>query len=137
MAHNDLRKYIIKNEGFRKHPYRCTAGKLTIGYGRNLDDTGISRDEASYLLDRDLMTINLKLHKIKEYKTLDNRRQAVIIDMTYNMGYRGIVGFKKMWKAIKDKNYELAADEIIRSRYAQQLKNRASDNARIMLTGNL
>ncbi len=125
----------MKNEGFRKHPYRCTSGKLTIGYGRNLDDNGISEDEASYLLDRDLMALNLKLYKIKEYRTLDSRRQAVIIDMAYNMGYKGILGFSNMWKAIKDNNFELAADEIINSKYAEQLKNRSSWNARIMLTG--
>ena len=46
----DLIEDLKRDEGFRSHPYRDTVGKLTIGYGRNLDDVGISEREAEQLL---------------------------------------------------------------------------------------
>lgn len=53
----DLRKLIndlIRDEGLKLKPYRCTSNKLTIGIGRNLDDNGITEAEARYLLHNDL-----------------------------------------------------------------------------------
>ena len=37
-----LTSALRRDEGCVLNPYRCTAGKLTIGIGRNLDDVGIS-----------------------------------------------------------------------------------------------
>ena len=42
---------IKKHEGLRLFPYKCSVGKLTIGYGRNIEDTGISKEEAETLLN--------------------------------------------------------------------------------------
>ena len=50
-----LKKQLIMHEGLKLTPYRCTADKLTIGVGRNLDDVGITQDEAEYLLDNDIL----------------------------------------------------------------------------------
>lgn len=49
-----LKKELIRDEGFRSKPYKCTAGKLTIGVGRNIEDNGITEDEAMYLLENDI-----------------------------------------------------------------------------------
>ncbi|MBF0177920.1 MAG: DUF1804 family protein [Magnetococcales bacterium] len=54
MDHQELRKQLIRHEGMRLKPYRCTAGKLTIGVGRNLDDRSITKSEAYVLLDADI-----------------------------------------------------------------------------------
>ena len=54
----DLRivtEQIIRHEGFRNKPYKCTANKLTIGYGRNIEDNGITKTEASVLLKNDIL----------------------------------------------------------------------------------
>ena len=48
-----MKEQLLRHEGLRLKPYRCTAGKLTIGIGRNLDDCGISQKEAYALLDND------------------------------------------------------------------------------------
>ena len=42
---------IKYEEGYRQFPYRCTEGKLTIGYGFNLDDVGLSRQECDLILN--------------------------------------------------------------------------------------
>lgn len=31
-----IKEQLVRHEGLRLRPYRCTAGKLTIGIGRNL-----------------------------------------------------------------------------------------------------
>ena len=51
---NRIKAQLVKHEGFRLKPYRCTAGKLTIGIGRNLDDRGISQKEDYAILERDI-----------------------------------------------------------------------------------
>ena len=50
---NRIKAQLVRHEGMRLKPYRCTAGKLTIGIGRNLDDRGISQKEAYVLLEYD------------------------------------------------------------------------------------
>jgi lysozyme len=49
-----IQEQLVRHEGLRLKPYRCTAGKLTIGIGRNLDDRGISQKEAYAMLERDI-----------------------------------------------------------------------------------
>ncbi|MDY0127369.1 MAG: hypothetical protein RBR69_04500 [Candidatus Cloacimonadaceae bacterium] len=41
-----IKEQLVRHEGLRLKPYRCTAGKLTIGIGRNLNDCGITQSEA-------------------------------------------------------------------------------------------
>ena len=45
---------LKRHEGLKVFPYHCSQNKLTIGIGRNLDDKGISKDEAYYLLYNDI-----------------------------------------------------------------------------------
>jgi lysozyme len=45
---------LVRDEGMRTKPYHCTAGKLTIGVGRNIEEVGITEEEARYLLENDL-----------------------------------------------------------------------------------
>ncbi len=61
MASEFAKKMIKGNEGMRLKPYRCSAGKLTIGYGRNLDDRGISAHEANDLFENDLIDAEMAL----------------------------------------------------------------------------
>ena len=50
-----LEEQLIRHEGYRQFPYNCSAGKRTIAIGRNLDDRGISEDEAKYMLRNDIV----------------------------------------------------------------------------------
>ena len=45
-----IEEQLLLHEGLRLKPYRCTSNKLTIGVGRNLEDKGISKEEAMRLL---------------------------------------------------------------------------------------
>ena len=121
---------IIKGyEGFRSKPYKCTAGKLTIGYGRNLDDVGISKREAGIMLESDIRFAEIELDSIIDCKNIDGNRYHALVDLLFNMGKPTFLTFKKMIQAIKDEDWEKASDELLESRYANQVGVRATENA--------
>ena len=96
MELNTLKESIKKYEGLKLKPYLCPSKRLTIGYGRNIQDVGISKNEAEVLLNNDLLEIKLKLEdKIKLFYKLDDVRQNVLIEMAYNMGVSNLLNFKK------------------------------------------
>ncbi len=130
-----LKSQLERHEGLRLKPYRDTVGKLTIGYGRNLDDVGIAPEEAELMLDNDIDQVERHLETVDEYRDLDPVRQTVISNMVYNLGFRGAIGFKKMWEALSRRDYELAADEMLNSRWASQVGYRARELAEIMRSG--
>ena len=121
-----LEEQIIAHEGIRLKVYRCPAGKLTIGIGRNLEDTGISQAESRFLLNNDILRCRTGLSKVLPYwHTLTNMRQRVLVDMCFNLGQDGLLEFKKMLTALKKGDFDLAADEMLTSTWAHQVKTRA------------
>ena len=131
---NRLANLLIMHEGLRLTPYRCTAGKLTIGVGRNLEDKGISRNEAFYLLHNDLQECERDLRRIfPNWDSLSDVRKACLIDMRFNLGYRGFRSFKRFITAVREGDYERASKEMLDSRWASQVKHRAIDLSQMML----
>jgi lysozyme len=131
-----LKQTLIRHEGIRLKPYRCTAGKLTIGVGRNLDDVGISNDEALFLLDRDIEKCGVQLStNLPWFKSLDEVRQDVLINMCFNIGIKGLLGFARTLNAIKDGRYGDAAKFMLESKWAEQVGGRAVELSHLMETG--
>ena len=134
MMHS-IEDQLILHEGLRLKPYRCTAGKLTIGVGRNLDDKGISRDEAMILLRNDIAEVTAQLERFDWFRALGPVRRKVLIDMAFNLGMGGLMGFQKMIEALERGDYERAADEMIYSRWYRQVGERGRRLERMMRTG--
>jgi len=131
-----LRNQLIRHEGLRLHPYRDSVGKLTIGVGRNLDDRGISEEEALRMLDRDILEAAEDLGRaFPIVESLDERRYEVLVNMCFNLGVRRLKGFRRMWGYIEVANFEMAADEMLDSRWARQVGSRAAELAGIMRNG--
>jgi lysozyme len=129
----DKIELIKKHEGLRLSPYKCTSGKLTIGYGRNIEDNGISKQEAEIMLFNDISSCEGELDlKIPIWRDLSEPRRAVLVNMVFNLGYPRFSKFKKMLKAIKEKDFNRAAAEMLDSRWARQVGNRAIELAEIM-----
>ena len=117
---------LKRDEGLRLSPYLCTAGKTTIGYGRNLDDVGISEEEAEHLLANDVLRITNQLRRgVLFFDDLPPRIQDVLINMGFNLGIVGLLKFKNMLQALDDEDYEKAASEALNSRWAGQVGQRA------------
>jgi len=160
--------YIKHWEGLRLKLYRCPAGKLTIGYGRNIQDNPLTHDEFKMLYpDLTLSEAMLELPKngitetgasklLKDYlvtqsriltinygwfRVLNSERKIVVLDMIYNLGFGGFMGFVETVKALKRYDYGKTSIEILDSRYNRQLGDtgegwqRAEASAYIMRTG--
>ncbi len=131
---------IKKHEGFRSLPYRDTRNNLTIGYGLNLTEwgtKGISRAEAEAVLRAQLSIYEQELkNAFRNFDELDDIRKAVLLDMAYNLGVPGLLKFKNMFAALKEGNFAKAAEEMLNSRWAQQVKTRATYLAELMQYGN-
>lgn len=124
-------------EGLRLKPYRCTAGKLTIGYGRNLEDIGISQAEANYMFQQDFAramqdAITICKENSINYEDLIEQRFYVLTDMVFNLGINGTRKFKKLLYALKKGLYDDAAKEMLDSQWAKQVGNRAVKLAALM-----
>jgi lysozyme len=126
---------LIRDEGLKLKPYRCTAGKLTIGIGRNIEDRGISKPEAMMLLNNDIDIIEGELDRaIPWWRELDEPRQRALVNMAF-MGVPRLMGFKRMLAALKDKDFRIAADEALRSQWAGQVGRRATRVADLIRHG--
>jgi lysozyme len=109
---------LKEDEGKRLKPYRCPANKLSIGYGRNLEDNGISLDEAEYLLRNDIKRTETELkNALPFYIKLDDVRQNVLINMAFNLGVPRLLKFKKTLAYIQDFEFEKASKEMLVSKW--------------------
>lgn len=138
------------HEGCRLLPYRCTAGKLTIGIGRCIDTNpftkeelqavgdwkhGITRNAALMLLRNDIDRCKKELAGLDFYAKLDLERQYALLDMCFQLGFNGLCGFKKMLEAMRWGKWDKAAAECLNSDYARQTPARAKRIARLIKEG--
>ena len=131
-----LEQSIKLHEGFMGKPYRCTAGRLTIGFGRNLDDRGITQEEAEYLLRNDIAIARKELdERATGWKRLSPARQDVLVELVYNMGMPRLSTFMRFWEAMRDQDYDKAAAELLDSKWAKQVGQRAKTLAEKMRKG--
>jgi lysozyme len=130
---------IKRHEGLVLHAYKDSLGYLTIGYGRLIDKAkhgGISEAEAEYLLQNDVSAVLSVLHRnIPFFDSLSIPRQAVLMNMAFQMGITGLMKFKKTLSLIEMGDYEAAADGMLKSLWAKQTPNRAAEMAQQMRTG--
>ncbi len=131
-----LKDQLMRYEGLRLKPYRDLSGKLTIGFGRNLDDTGITEDEALKLLENDISRATAGLKRnLPYFDSLDEVRRNVLINMAFNLGIRGLLGFSRMLCALRAGDYKAAAEEMLRSKWAVQTGSRAGELSNLMRNG--
>jgi lysozyme len=144
-----LRSDVMQAEGFRQFPYfdccgkpfrQCTCtrqGKLTVGYGRNLEDVGISQLEGEVLLDHDLYKAETHATKAFEwFGGLSDLRQRAITELIFNLGVAGFRGFRQTIQAIKAGMFRAASERLLESRWKEQVgPNRSSRIARYLKDG--
>ncbi len=132
-----IKEQLVRHEGLRLKPYHCTAGKLTIGIGRNLDDSGISQSEAYVMLINDIMNCEKQLQsKIPDiYNSLDEVRKSVLLNMCFNLGINGLLGFKNTLVFVKAGDWERAANNMLVSKWAKQVGRRAIELSELMRKG--
>lgn len=124
------------HEGVERKPYKCTAGYLTIGVGRNIEERGLSDDEIDYILNNDVNIATDELVATFDwYADLDDVRQRVVVDMVFNLGMPRFKQFKNMILGLEDGDYSAAAVHMMDSRWASQVGARAERLRDMMETG--
>ena len=120
MEMTELEREIADDEGFRAKPYRCTSGKLSIGYGTNIQD-GITREEALLLMRHRLgKVVDALESRLPSWHKLTDERRRVVANMGYQLGIGGLMGFKRMLAALERGDYEAAAREMLDSKWAKR-----------------
>jgi lysozyme len=111
-------------------------GNPTIGIGRALNTTGITMEEASFLLDNDesskIQNVGSALPWIGQLSEL---RQRILVEMAFNMGVGGLLTFRQMLAALQAGNYDAAATKMLQSDWATQVPARARRLALRMSSG--
>ena len=117
---------LKEEEAFRAMPYRDSEGVLTIGYGTNLD-IGITEREGAYLLSERVHVAEIRFtHAWKPYRDMSADVRVELLDMAYQLGVDGLLGFHDMLAALARGNYEGAAIEALRSAWATETPSRAA-----------
>lgn len=137
MVSDKLKNRIKQEEGLRLKPYLCPAGKLTIGYGHNIEDNGIPRVIADDLLVMDILSAQNELFKsFPDYRSLSQNRIDALVDMAFNMGMPALNKFRRMHQAIKDRDFDEAARQVLDSNYAKRdVPERARTNSDLIKNG--
>ena len=152
ISQNELIQRLVLHEGCVLMPYKCPAGYLTIGVGRNLETNpftseelkvvgndwrhGITKNAAFYLLKNDIAKVEIECMKqIPFWFRLSSERQYALLDMAFNLGINGLLKFKRMLGSMGVGNFEQAADQCLESKYAQQTGKRAKRIANTIRTG--
>src|ERR1051325_1053349 len=134
-----LKNQLVEHEGLKCSAYTDSLGYVTIGVGRLIDARkggGISHAEAMWLLENDIARIMSDLDReLPWWRSLDDVRQRVLIDMCFNLGINGLLTFKLTLAAVKEGRWEDAARGMTGSKWASQVKGRAVRLAEMMRTG--
>jgi len=130
-----LRVLLRKHEGLRLKVYSDSTGHATIGYGRNLEN-GISDEEAAFLLENDITRVLQELiARVPCFGSLPDPQQIVLVDMAFNLGIEGLLRFTHFLDAVEARDFEKAAEEMLASKWAKQVGERATELAALMASG--
>lgn len=117
---------IKQGEGYRAKVYKCTEGYDTIGYGFAIKDLELDEEVCDMILDKKLdKLIDATNKKFPFLRELPQDKCEVVFEMVYQLGLNGVSMFKKMLKALEDKDYDKASVEMLDSLWAKQTPNRA------------
>lgn len=131
---DQITQQLVRDEGEVKQAGRHVAyedhlGYLTIGHGRLIDKRrggGITDDEAAYLLASDIKRVRNTLSvKLLWFGNLNDARQGALINMAFQLGINGLMLFKQSLSLLQNDRYDEAANEFLRSRWAEQTPERA------------
>ena len=136
---DDARALLLEDEGCVLHAYEDSRGFMTIGVGRCVDKRvggGITHAEAMFLLDNDIDRAMTDIEKRYPWaEDLSDARQLVLLSMRFNLGAAGLSKFTRMLEAVIKHDYDEAADQMLASDWAKQVKGRARRLAEMMRRG--
>jgi lysozyme len=138
MNRDTLKSALRRDEGFRSYAYQDSKGYWTIGVGHLIDRRGggLKPQFIEMLLDDDIDEKISQLNKaLPWWSQLDEVRQRVLVNMTFNLGVDGLLGFHNFLAALERKEFAAAADEMVDSDWHKEVGARAHRLEDAMRTG--
>jgi len=124
-----LTEQLRRDEGTESCAYQDSLGYWTIGVGRLIDARkggGLSNDEIDYLLDNDIKATTAEVLRALPWAArLSEPRRAVLVNMAFQMGTKGLLAFHRTLGSVEDGQYGDAAVEMLNSTWAKQTPARA------------
>lgn len=131
-----LKSDLKRHEGFKLKLYSCTAGKLTIGVGHNIEDLGLDEPVVDLQLKIDIDRAAIDARKfLPSLDKLSEPRQRAIVNMAFNLGLNRLSGFKQFKAAIEAGDWEKAKTEMLNSKWARQVGERAVELSKMIEEG--
>jgi len=128
-----LRDRIKRHEGYSTTPYQDTEGFWTVGIGRCMDKTPFSDAEIEFMFDNDLSRAFSAADMLAPHLT--GARREVVVEMCFQMGAKGVSKFRRFLAATEAHQWDIAAKEMLASKWAVQTPGRAKELAEIMREG--
>ena len=139
MSYSDLKARIKEHEGFVPKIYKDQLGFKTIGFGHLVLPTDKFKEDVTYkkkdleeVFDSDFNIAKSNANQLIEGLPLHHQAKCVIIEMVFQLGIGGVSKFKKMWKALKQNDYQIASEEMLDSKWAKQTPKRAEELSGVM-----
>ena len=132
---DQLARDLERDEGRERFLYPCTAGKLTVGVGHNIEDRGLPGPVIDLLLDLDIDIAVKDCERFDWWERLSPNRQRAMVNMAFNLGQGKLIGFRRMLAALDRDDYRTAAKEMRDSQWAKQTGARAERLAVLMERG--
>jgi len=139
MSYNDLKARIKEHEGFVPKIYKDQLGFKTIGFGHLVLETDRFKEGVTYkkkdleeVFDSDFNTAKSNANQLISGLPIHHQAKCVIIEMVFQLGIGGVSKFKKMWKALKQNDYQTASEEMLDSRWAKQTPKRVEELSSVM-----
>ena len=134
--YSSIKDRIKEHEGFRQNVYLDTLGNETVGVGHKVikgEKVPTNIEGLLDLYDKDFDKALNNAKSIIDEDSISPEAFGVLVEMNFQMGKKGTLGFKKMLAALKDRNYKLAAEELLDSKFAKQTPNRANTLAEVLM----
>lgn len=150
LSNAEIAERLEFHEGRMAEAYYCSGGYLTQGIGHNLETNPLTNNQKSKIKNLKRWTDEeidmvladdvyqckvLMTQLIEGFDKFDDERQYALVDMCFQLGARGVAGFKKMLKAMREKDWETAGKECIDSKYGRQTPTRAKRISHLIATG--
>ena len=131
-----LLESVKKHEGYRNKVYLDSLGKRTVGVGHLCvedhweDNKEYSEEMLMKVLKDDLKNAIRGAEELcSDCPVLEDQAKEIIVEMVFQLGKTGVSKFRNMWKALGQDppQYDVAATEMLDSRWAKQTPNRAKE----------
>lgn len=131
---NTAESLLKKHEGYSDKLYKCTAGKWTIGVGHNIEDNGMPDFILKLLFEHDASVIwDEMISRLPWVESSPDSVKIVLLDMAFNMGVPRLMNFKNMLRYAEASDWENMYKQMMDSRWARQVPNRAAELGRMIL----